>query len=299
MLSFYRSLLRQFLPSQKDFTMIRYSLLLPICATLTACATRPLPDISHAKVWHAENGYVRATTGEVPVYSPNQATQIITPIQYNTPTSPTHFTPAQSPTTYTAQPASVIQNKQPQPASITTRYPVIVDQNTLHDPSTLPQSFITTKQSPISSIFNHQFPNDFSSIIMQAENQSSGLVRHVLAQSRAMTLRKEIVKGGCWDYLDTAWSRAGVSRDMRQTVYKSKKESGNYADINYLRAGDWIYHINHSYHDTEHSGMFIGWVDKSRHLGLTLSYAGEGRKESARYKIYDLSSVYNIMRAPS
>ncbi|SSY70885.1 hypothetical protein [Alysiella crassa] len=134
-------------------------------------------------------------------------------------------------------------------------------------------------------------------LIEQAERETSGRTRAVLAQARQMTLvHGEIIKGGCWDYLDTAWTRAGVPRNARKIVF-ADKIGGNYAPSDQLRAGDWIYHVNHSYHGVEHSGMFIGWVDKSRHLGLTLSYAGEKRKEPARYKVYDLSSVYQIMRA--
>lgn len=142
-----------------------------------------------------------------------------------------------------------------------------------------------------------QLPQTHSSLIEQAEHETSGRTRAVLVQARQMTLvQPEIIKGGCWDYLDTAWTRAGVPRNARKIVF-ADKIGGNYATSDQLRAGDWIYHVNHSYHGVEHSGMFIGWVDKSRHLGLTLSYAGEKRKEPARYKVYDLSSVYQITRA--
>lgn len=330
--------------------MNRYFTLLPMCFAITACAVRPVPDVSHAKVWHAENGYARATTGQVPVYTPNQPNQYATaptqsnpyvPPQQNSQNSyvapPVSYAPAQpNPNTqYVApqpapivQPAAQPQYVAPQPAPIVqpavqyatppsvppqspslpkstksnSRYPVIIDKNTLHDPSSLPQKQSVTQPTPsasqLANLWNNSTSSDFSALIMQAENQSSGLVRNVLAQARTMTDRKEIIKGGCWDYLDAAWSRAGVSRNMRQTIYKSEP-SGEYVNVNTLRAGDWIYHINLGYKNIQHSGMFIGWVDKSRNLGLTLSYAGEGRQEPARYKVYDLSNVYSIMRAPS
>lgn len=206
--------------------------ILPICLILTACggAPRPLPDISHARVWHVDADAARTIGG--------------------------HATPS------------------------------IYHQT-------------NTPQTSAASAYSRSTSTDFLPLIMQAENQSSGYVRSILAKSREMTLyHKEIIEGGCWDYLDAAWTRAGVGRNMRQTVYKSQ-QGGAYAHVDDLRVGDWIYHINHSYNNIEHSGMFIGWVDKNRNLGLTLSYAGEGRKEPARYKVYDLSSVYNIMRAPS
>ncbi len=148
---------------------------------------------------------------------------------------------------------------------------------------------LTRPSSPLSQ--THQ------TLIQQAEQQTTGRTQAVLAQARKMAIvQPEIIKGGCWDYLDAAWTRAGVPRQARKIVY-ADKINGNYAHPDLLQAGDWIYHVNHSYHGIEHSGMFIGWVDKTQHLGLTLSYAGEDRKEPARYKVYDLSSVYQITRA--
>ena len=137
---------------------------------------------------------------------------------------------------------------------------------------------------------------DHFSLINQAMMQSQGRVKAVLAETRKMTLMQEIIKGGCWDFLDTAWTRAGVPRQARQIIY-ANKIGGTYANPNQLQIGDWIYYVNHSYHDIEPSGMFIGWTDKPRHIGLILSYAGEHRAEPARYREYDLSHVYHITRA--
>lgn len=139
---------------------------------------------------------------------------------------------------------------------------------------------------------------DHMPLVWAAEQQASGKVKGLLTQARVMALmRKEIVRGSCWDYLDTLYNRAGVPRHARKTVHRGSFAYGPFADPNRLQVGDWIYHVNHNYRNNEHSGMFIGWVDKERRLGLTLSYAGEGRKDPARYKVYDLSSIYNIMRA--
>lgn len=138
---------------------------------------------------------------------------------------------------------------------------------------------------------------EYMPLLLAAERQAGGKVRSVLTQGRVMALlQREVVRGSCWDYLDTVFNRAGVPQRARKTVHKGVL-AGPYAHPDQIRAGDWIYHINHNYKNNEHSGMFIGWVDKERRLGLTLSYAGEGRKDPARYKVYDLSSVYNIMRA--
>ncbi len=82
-------------------------------------------------------------------------------------------------------------------------------------------------------------------------------------------------------------------------MFNGKKSGGPYANIKDIQAGDWLHFINHSYHDIEHSSIFVGWVDKKNRIGLMLSYAGERRKEPARYKEYDLSHVYKIYRASS
>jgi len=111
-----------------------------------------------------------------------------------------------------------------------------------------------------------------------------------------MVKRGEIVRGGCWDYLDRAFRQAGYPPKQRAVVFRGTKQ-GVYAPLEMLQAGDWLYHVNHSYGGIEHSGMFIAWVDREQGLALMLSYAGERRAEPARYKVYDLSSVYRVIRA--
>jgi len=105
-----------------------------------------------------------------------------------------------------------------------------------------------------------------------------------------------LVRGSCWDYIDATFKKAGVPRKKRHTVFKSKKR-GPYANINLIRSGDWLYFINTSYHNSEHSAIFVDWMDKKRKIACMLSYQGENKRKPARYKNYNLSKVYNIMRA--
>lgn len=252
--------------------MTRFAyLVLPTCLILTACggAPRPIPDISHARVWHVNDDAARNLS------------------QYGT----AHYAPS----THTS--VQFVSHSQHQTH---TDAPLYHQAFLLSSPvaPTLPQaSSYAQPKKEVASIFNRQSNDDFLPMIMQAENQSSGYVKSILAKSREMTLyRKEIIQGGCWDYLDTAWTRAGVPREARRVVYADKID-GQYAPSDHLQAGDWIYHVNYSYNNIGHSGMFIGWVDKSKNLGLTLSYAGENRLEPARYRVYDLSGVYQITRA--
>ena len=138
---------------------------------------------------------------------------------------------------------------------------------------------------------------DTLGLLLQAEQSTSGKTRNVLYEARRATLDNgTVVRGSCWDYLDHIFTQAGVPRILRQTTYQSKK-SGPYAAPHQIRAGDWLYYINYDYHNIEHSGLFIGWTDYAKKQALVLSYAGNGRHETARYKIYDLSGVYQITRA--
>ena len=81
-------------------------------------------------------------------------------------------------------------------------------------------------------------------------------------------------------------------------MHKGKK-SGPYVKSSQIEAGDWLYYINHSYNDVEHSGIFVYWVDYKKKIGMILSYGGERRKMPGRYLPYDLTHVYNIIRAVS
>ncbi len=111
----------------------------------------------------------------------------------------------------------------------------------------------------------------------------------------AMT-SKEIVRGSCWDYINTVYNRAGYPQSKRRYVLKGKKNSGPYAKPNMIQKGDWLYYINHSYHNVEHSGIFVKWVNKKKRIAKILSYGGQSRKKPGRYRNYDLSHVYTVIR---
>jgi len=136
----------------------------------------------------------------------------------------------------------------------------------------------------------------YRTFILDSEDKALEPAKKVMLTVRKMVENREVIRGACWDYLNIAFNRAGYPHSKRKIVFKSQK-SGPYLDISLIQEGDWLYHINHSYNGIEHSGMFIGWTNRSRKEALMLSYAGEGRAEPARYKVYDLSSVYHIMRA--
>ena len=136
--------------------------------------------------------------------------------------------------------------------------------------------------------------SEYLPLLSNAETQSSLAAREVISTARKMALNERtIIQGGCWDYLNAVFKRAGVTRD---TIHKGTYGQGPYANSGEIEVGDWLYYINHGYNGVEHSGLFVGWVDEQAKQALILSYAGESRREPARYRVYDLSNVYQIMR---
>ena len=145
---------------------------------------------------------------------------------------------------------------------------------------------------------NHDNGNLVASLKM-AEEKAEAPGRSVLKIGRVMTVDKqEIVRGSCWDYSNEVYNRAGYpnTRKNRTTVFKGSKKRGPYADASQIKRGDWLYFINHSYNDVEHSSIFVKWTDYSQRIGLMLSYGGERRNQPARYREYDLSHVYRVIR---
>jgi len=120
--------------------------------------------------------------------------------------------------------------------------------------------------------------------------------KRVLKTAHKMAYDKSVVvRGSCWNYINAIYKKAGFQGVKKnQIIFKGKKR-GYYASQNMIQRGDWIYYINHSYYNVEHSGIFVAWMNYSKKKALILSYKGSGRVPG-RYKIYDLSSVYRIKR---
>ncbi|MCI5221629.1 MAG: hypothetical protein D3924_02845 [Candidatus Electrothrix sp. AR4] len=133
--------------------------------------------------------------------------------------------------------------------------------------------------------------------ILGAERKATPYALNVLRTGRKMTLEnKEIIRGGCWDYVNSVYLRAGYPSGKRKVIFKGSKDKGPYANAALIQPGDWLYYINHWYRGIGHSAIFVDWIDLDKKQGLMLSYGGEGRREPARYMAYDLNNVYNITR---
>ena len=132
-----------------------------------------------------------------------------------------------------------------------------------------------------------------------AEQQAGEPARKILVTGRNMAMDdKTILRGSCWDYANEVYNRAGFpnTRYSRQTVFRGSKKRGPYADAALIQPGDFLYYINHSYHDIEHSAIFVSWLNIDKRQAIMLSYGGEKRKEPGRYLPYDLSHVFRIIR---
>ena len=130
-----------------------------------------------------------------------------------------------------------------------------------------------------------------------AEKKADFPALKVLQIGREMSLEsKELIQGGCWNYVDTVYSRAGYSEQKRQVIFQGGQKAGLYADREMIRPGDWLFYIHHDYREARHSAIFVDWLDYEKQIGLMLSYGGKERGEPARYTAYNLSKVYNIIR---
>lgn len=155
------------------------------------------------------------------------------------------------------------------------------------------------------STWAHAYPHDrvFRDgcgpvLLARAEHRAPPAAAKILAEARHMTVDERcILIGGCWDYIDAVWNRAGFPDGRhRVTVFQSRKR-GPYAPAAAIRPGDWLYFVNHSYGDIEHSAIFVAWANRNRREAYMLSYAGQQRAECARYKLYDISDVFQVIRA--
>jgi hypothetical protein len=110
-----------------------------------------------------------------------------------------------------------------------------------------------------------------------------------------MVEKRKIIQGSCWDFANAVYNKAGYKPELRITPLKSKMK-GPYADLDTVKAGDWLYFINHSYRESDHSGIFIEWTDVKKKRAVVLSYVGGRKKKPGSYRIYDLKHVYYIIR---
>ncbi len=112
-----------------------------------------------------------------------------------------------------------------------------------------------------------------------------------------MVKNRVIIRGSCWDFINAVYTRAGYPEAKRYYVMKGRQSSGPFAKPHQIKKGDWLYFINHSWHNSPHSGIFVKWVNKKKRIARILSYQGQSKRKPGRYRNYKLTNVYTIIRA--
>jgi hypothetical protein len=136
---------------------------------------------------------------------------------------------------------------------------------------------------------------DLESILERAQEKASPEGRIILTTSKSMIAERKVVIGSCWDYINAVYNRAEYPANKRVTALRSKIV-GPFADVSVIRPGDWLYFVNHSYSERDHSGIFVEWTNIDKKRAVIMSYVGGKKKSPASYKIYDLTNVYYIIR---
>ena len=132
--------------------------------------------------------------------------------------------------------------------------------------------------------------------ILAAEKHASPGGRAVLVAARHMIDQGVVVRGSCWDFAHAVYARAGFGSWRRQRRVYRARTRGPYANPSRVRAGDWLYIINHRATLATHSVIFVRWVDRLRRRALVITYVGGQRDAPGHYRSYDVSRIYHIIR---
>jgi len=151
----------------------------------------------------------------------------------------------------------------------------------------------TNKNSPNGKPYDFSI-GSFSAIARQhAEGKSAG--SRVLAAAVEMIDDKFIVVGSCWDYVNKVYDNAGYSANKRANVYY-EKEDGPFVNPMLIKPGDWIMFRNLTFANIGHSVIFVEWLDFESRSALTIEYAGLNRKIPGRYREYDITKCFGLVR---
>lgn len=135
-------------------------------------------------------------------------------------------------------------------------------------------------------------PDEPMEMLRAALPHASPGPRRVLEVMREMLDHEVVVRGSCNRWVEEVFRRAG---GRARTVYSASRRA-SFTDTTRLRPGDWVHFINHSYEGVTHSAVFVGWTDETQRTAMTASYPGQNRDAPGRFRDYDLSNVYRIVR---
>jgi hypothetical protein len=135
------------------------------------------------------------------------------------------------------------------------------------------------------------------SLAMATRRKSEGASPGAAVLRTALRMMEEriIVKGGCWDWVNRAFDDAGLPSSKRITVFKGT-EKGPYADPTLIKPGDWLYIVNFTFGNIGHSTIFIDWIEFEARSAITLEYIGQNREMPGRFREYDITKCYMVLR---
>lgn len=118
--------------------------------------------------------------------------------------------------------------------------------------------------------------------------------QRVLAATKEMTrgYEREYVVGGCWDFVNAVFYRAGFPPAARKNVFRGEK-NGPYADNSRILPGDWLY-LTNSGRQWEHSAIFVRWLGEG--VAEVYQYNGDRRAEAGFLGSVEVTDVWAIIR---
>lgn len=130
------------------------------------------------------------------------------------------------------------------------------------------------------------------------DNFSQNLNSGFLVLNKGLELFQTNFKtsGSCWTYVNKVYDMAGFTSGKRDVIYAAKKGT-LIKDPSIIMPGDWLYHVNYSFRNVEHSAIFVCWQDKEKLLAVTLSHVGQNKYAGGDFGVYDLKGVYRVTRA--
>lgn len=130
------------------------------------------------------------------------------------------------------------------------------------------------------------------------DNFSQSLPTGFLVLNKGLELYQTNFKtsGSCWTYVNKVYNLAGFPSGKRDVIYTAKKGT-LIKDPSIIMPGDWLFHVNYSFRNVEHSAIFVCWQDKEKLLAVTLSHVGQNKYAGGNFGVYDLKGVYRVTRA--
>jgi hypothetical protein len=123
----------------------------------------------------------------------------------------------------------------------------------------------------------------------------------ILAIGRKIVANGTYGWGSCWAFVNAVYDCAGYldtkTKKCRATVFQGDEKEPYLKDMNRIKPGDWIMHINNEYSGREHSSIFMSWDKKEQKIANMLDYMGGDNCATGKPSQHELTKVFKIIRA--